>query len=613
MISLVEECGRCGVPYALVFSSGFSEVGGEGVEHERQLAEVARRCNVRIMGPNTNENAFEPRPVPENYTGGLIGLVTQSGHNGRPIVQGGAIGAAFSRWVPTGNEADLEVAHFISYFAGDERTRSIAGYIEGFRSIPRLREALHRANVQDKPVTILKIGATARGANVALSHTGHLTGSNAVIDGLFKQHGVTRVSDLDELLETSNLFAKVPSGIGPRCALYSISGGSGALMAEVADSFGINVPTLCAETQAKLHELIPTYLTVANPVDNGGQFMMSAPQTTRLRVLDLIAHDPNIDYIVVGLTGALGISTDNFAADLLVWAPTTKKPVIVTWNSFKVDEPGYDMLVRSGMPLFRSFRNCFGALRAYADYQKNRQHFRRRPSLARRLANLDRALHVPGSVPVGSVAALLDEIRVSRPKEAIVRASAEAGRLIVEFGGRVALKLISPSFPHKSDAGLVRLEITDAASAARHFNELMARARELDPAAPIEGVLVQEQVEPGVEMIVGLTNDPVVGPALTIGAGGIYAEVLRDVAVRPLPLDERDVREMIQSLKVRALLDGARGLPCADTDALVRVALAVAALGESAGTRIVELDLNPLIVTPKRAVAVDALIIVAPQ
>jgi acyl-CoA synthetase (NDP forming) len=220
---------------------------------------------------------------------------------------------------------------------------------------------------------------------------------------------------------------------------------------------------------------------------------------------------------------------------------------------------------------------------------------------------------VPGSVPVGSVAALLDEIRVSRPKEAIVRASAEAGRLVVDFGGRVALKLISPSFPHKSDAGLVRLGITDAASAARQFNQLMARARELDPAAPIEGVLVQEQVEPGVEMIVGLTNDPVVGPALTIGAGGIYAEVLRDVAVRPLPLDERDVREMLQSLKVRALLDGARGVPCADTDALVRVALAIAALGESAGTRIVELDLNPLIVTPKRAVAVDALIIAAPQ
>ena len=137
VLSIVEECGRCGVPFALVFSSGFAEVGGEGLDYERRLAEVARRCNVRIMGPNTNDNAFEPTVVPEHYKGGLIGLVTQSGHNGRPIVQGDAIGAAFSRWIPGGNEVDLEAAHFLRYFAEDERTTSIAAYIEGFRSIPR--------------------------------------------------------------------------------------------------------------------------------------------------------------------------------------------------------------------------------------------------------------------------------------------------------------------------------------------------------------------------------------------------------------------------------------------------------------------------------------------
>jgi acyl-CoA synthetase (NDP forming) len=611
VLKLIEECGERGIAYALVFSSGFSEVGGEGVHYERQLTEVAARAGVRVMGPNTNDNAFEPRPVPDRYSGGLIGLVTQSGHNGRPIVQGEAIGAAFSRWIAGGNEADLDASHFIRYFAEDERTRTIAGYIEGFRSIPRLREALHAANAADKPVTILKIGSTERGAAVAVSHTGHLAGSDGFIGGLFRQHGVTRVSDLDELLETSNLFSKLPAGIGPRAALYSISGGSGTLMAEVADSFGIPTPELGLATQAALHEMIPTYLTVANPIDNGGGFTLGAPKADRMRVLDLIAEDPAIDYIVVGLTGALGPGTDAFAEDVLEWSAKGKKPIMFTWNSFKVDEPGYATVVRSGLPVFRSFRNCFRALRAYSDYEQARETFRRRPSLARRLESLDEACRVPGPMASAQVTALLDELGIRRPREAIVQSAAQAGSLVAELGGRVALKLVSAAFPHKSDVGLVQLDVTDAQSAATQFDRLLARARELDGQAPIDGVLVQEQVEGGVEMIVGLTHDKACGPALTIGAGGIYAEILRDIAVRPLPVDEADVREMLASLKVSALLEGVRGKPRADVEALIRTALAVAALGESAGERIAELDLNPVIVTPQGAVAADALVVVA--
>jgi acyl-CoA synthetase (NDP forming) len=380
-------------------------------------------------------------------------------------------------------------------------------------------------------------------------------------------------------------------------------------MAEVADSFGIPSPDLSPMTQAKLHEMIPTYLTVANPIDNGGGFTMSAPKADRMRVLDLIADDPAIDYIVVGLTGALGPGTDSFAQDVLDWSATGKKPIMFTWNSFKVDEPGYATVVRSGLPVFRSFRNCFRALRAYADYQEKRQGFRRRPSLARPLHTLDAACLTPAPVAGSLVAALLDEIGISRPREAIVHSREEAGRLVPEFGGCVALKLVSAAFPHKSDVGLVRLGVTEAEAAAEQFDQLMARARELDPQAVIDGVLVQETVGAGVEMIIGLTNDPAQGQALTIGAGGIYAEILGDIAVRPLPIDERDVREMLASLKVSALLEGVRGNPRADVDALVRAALAVAALGETAGARIAELDLNPLIVTPGGAVAVDALVI----
>jgi acyl-CoA synthetase (NDP forming) len=422
---------------------------------------------------------------------------------------------------------------------------------------------------------------------------------------------VTRVSDLDELLETSNLFSKLPAGIGPRAALYSISGGSGTLMAEVADSYGIPTPELGLATQAALHEMIPTYLTVANPIDNGGGFTLGAPKADRMLVLDLIAEDPAIDYIVVGLTGALGPGTDAFAEDVLEWSATGKKPIMFTWNSFKVDEPGYATVVRSGLPVFRSFRNCFRALRAYADYQEARESFRRRPSLARRLDSLNEACRAPGPMAGAQIAALLDELGIDRPREAIVQSAAQAGSLVAEFGGRVALKLISAAFPHKSDVGLVQLDVTDAHSAAAQFDRLMARARELDPGASVDGVLVQEQVGDGIEMIVGLTHDEASGPALTIGAGGIYAEILRDIAVRPLPVDEADVREMIASLKVSALLEGVRGKSRANVEALIHTALAIASLGESAHGRISELDLNPVIVSPDRAVAVDALVVVA--
>ena len=302
----MEECGKHGVPYVLIFTAGFSEVGEAGAALEREVGEVARRYGIRVFGPNTNTNAFEVLPEPPRRRGGRIGLVTQSGHQGRPLVQGTEFGVAFSRWVPTGNELDLEAADFIEYFAYDDDTDVIAGYFEGFKDPAKLRRALEAANAQGKPVVALKMGSTEAGTRMASSHTGHLAGSDAVVEGLFAQYGVVRVRDLDELLETAALFAKLPAGTGGRCCLYSISGGSGTLMAEVAESSGVPVPVLSPRTQAGLREMIPDYLTVANPVDNGAQFLVSAPVEDRKRVFDLVAADPNIDVIVIGLTGRPG-------------------------------------------------------------------------------------------------------------------------------------------------------------------------------------------------------------------------------------------------------------------------------------------------------------------
>jgi len=607
---IVEECGAAGVRYALVFSSGFSEVGPEGALLEAELGDAGRRNRVRIFGPNTNTNAFEPVPEVPGLRGGKIGVVTQSGHNGRPIVQGVHFGIGFSRQVPCGNEVDLEVSDFIEYFAYDDDTAVIAGYIEGFRSAEKLRAALEAANAQNKPVVLLKIGATDAGSRMASSHTGHLTGSDGVIDGLFEQYGVVRVRDLDELLETAALFAKLGPDVAEGAGLYSISGGSSTLMAEVAELAGVAAPPLAQETQEKLHRHIPGYLSVSNPVDNGGTFITTQPAEIRRQVIRDICNDPSVGYTVVGITGAVASMSDPLGDDILALAAEVEKPIIATWNSFKVDELGFDRLVESGVPLFRSFRGCFAALAAYHRHQRHRATFRVRPPLSGALPPMARDALRTSPPDTGAV---LRAFGLPLAASSVAGTAGDARRAAEAMGLPVAVKIASPDFLHKSDAGLVVLGVDSLGSVEQAAQAVLDRARAANPDAAIDGVEVQQMVSGGTEMIVGVTRDPTLGPAVMVGAGGVFAEVLADTYVRPLPLDEADAHEMIRSLKGFPLLDGARGRPPADVDALVNVIMSTATLATALGDRFAELDLNPVMVLDhgRGAVVVDHLMILA--
>ena len=606
----VESCARRGIRKIVVFASGFGESGPEGRELERQLAEVVQRTGVLLIGPNTTENSLEAAPVPPNHRGGLIGLITHSGAQGRAITEGTAIGAGFSRWVPLGNEVGVDAADMINYFAHDPRTAVIAAYVEGFKSGPKLRAALRAANEQNKPVVMLKIGSSKKGAEVAASHTGHLAGADAPIDGLFAQHGVVRVRDVDELLETANLFAKLPPRTGTRCALYSYSGANVAIMAEVADTCGIEIPALTTQTQAGLKERLPPNQRVSNPIDSGGLFSTANPMDKRMAALDLIADDPNIDLVVFGACAAYKWPGEAFSDELPAWAPRARKPVLAIYGSPEHQGAVFANVVRSGVAVFRSFHGCFQALRAFARYQERSLHFRVRPSLGHPLSSMaERALSGAGILSVLDASRLLAEFDISLAREELVHSQARACAAAATMGAPVAMKLMSPDFPHKSDVGLLRMDVSGPAQVRATYKELLARATQLKPDARIDGVLVQEQVGAGVEMIIGLTHDPQMGPTLTIGAGGIYAEILSDVAVRPLPVDADDIREMLDGLKVTKLLAGARGAKPADREGLIALALHVAALAESADGRIAELDLNPVIVQTHRAVAVDALVV----
>ena len=607
---VIADCGKRGIRQALVFTDGYTETGADGAAMEAALGEAARRAGVRLIGPNTNDNAFERYPEPENHRGGKIAMVTQSGANGRSVVEGVTMGASFHRWVTTGNEVDLEVADFIHHFAGLPEVSVIALYVEGFKSAAKLRVALDRAMRAGKPVVAIKMGATEGGARAAQSHTGHLTGADAVIEGLFRQYGVIRVHDVDELLETANMLSKLPLDAGSRCAMYTISGGTAALMAEGADANGLTVPrnppALCEE----IYRHIPRNVSVANPIDNGGVFVMVSEPGVRREVIDLIASNPEVDLLIFGMNAAYGPLSDRMGEDVRAWAPTGPKPVVAVWTSVITDTQGYRDLVASGVPIFRSFGKCMRALGTRQRYIERRARYAR-PDMP--VAELDAVSHAAlakgGVIGARDATALLTRAGIALAAEQLCATPEEAAAAADTIGYPVVLKLMSPDIPHKTEGGLVRLGIASRDAVLSEGAALMTRGRALAGDGTVDGILVQEQIPAGIEMIIGLSQDPLFGPVLTIGAGGIYAEVMKDAVSMPLPVTIGDVREMIDSLRMAPLLDGVRGAPPVDKTALIRLAMAVAELGCSAGAMIEELDLNPVVALPDRAVAVDALVI----
>jgi acyl-CoA synthetase (NDP forming) len=592
--------------FCIIFTAGFREVGEEGAKREEDLARIAREGGVRLFGPNTNVNAFEMFP---DLEGPKIGLITQSGHQGRPIAQGVELGIGVSYWAPTGNEADLEFSDFVEFFVDDPSTAVVAAYVEGFRSIPRLREAATKAALAGKPIVLVKVGRTEEGRRMAMSHTGHLTGSDEIHDAFFRQHGIIRVDDLDELLETAALFTRISEPPGDGVCIYAISGGTGAHMADLCAWGGLRLPTLAERTQERLRELIPDYLTVANPVDNGAQPVRKPGQNRAL--IDICLSDPGVGILVCPITGVLPSMSKIVAADIVDAYRSAHKPVVVIWGSPVTDEEGYRILVEGRVPMFRSFRSCVAALRRYLDYQRFRAAFQPAEIPPPRIpAGLEEMLAGSGPLSELDSATVASHYGVRFPWSDVATDEEGAERLARRRGERVVLKACGAGILHKSDAGLVRVGVPLAEVRAA-FREIDAAARARTGGAGYDGVLVQAQAEPGEEVIVGFKVDPQFGPVVIFGLGGIFVEVLGDVALRVAPLTRADAEVMVREIKAFPLLDGARGRPKADVDALVDLIVRVSAMAMDLREQVVECDLNPVRVGEAGAgvIALDALVV----
>ncbi len=615
-VDTFEEVVARGAKFAVIFAAGFSETGKEGAALEARLEKLVHANDVRLLGPNTNLNAFED--FDESLTGPSIALVTQSGHQGRPVFQGQEIGIRLSHWAPTGNEVDLEFADFCAYFAEQPDVGVVAAYIEGFKDGRTLMLAADRAAQLGKPIVIVKVGRTDAGASMAQSHTGHLTGSDAVTSAVFRQFGVTRVDGLDELLEVSSAFArtKPPRRADPGVCIYAISGGTGAHMADMVAAAGLRLPELTPATQRALHDgLIPPYLRVSNPVDCGGPPVMSPAGR---RILDLIVADEHVDIVICPITGALEMMSAPLARDLVAVAETTDKPIFVVWGSPVGTEPAYrDILLRSNLPVFRTFANCVTAVRAYVDYHAFRRRYRspfesapREPLPAAKRARELLADLVPGeALSEWQSKQLVKTYGIKPSKDVLCESASAAVKAAQSIGFPVVMKVSSPDLLHKSDAGLVRVGVPNAKQVRATYDELLAKAKRANRTARVEGVLVSEMVTGGIETLVGITHDPLFGPVVTVGLGGVLVEVLGDVASRVPPFDRDEARRMLHELQGYPLLEGVRGAKPVDVEAMLDAIMHVERLAMDLAGDVQELDINPFVVRPRGAVALDALVV----
>jgi acetate---CoA ligase (ADP-forming) len=608
----VEECVRKGVAFVLVFSAGFAELETEtGRAAQDRLTELGRG-RTRIIGPNTNLNFFEPWR--QDLPGKKLAIVTQSGFQGRPISQGQVYGIPIQSWATIGNEADLEWADYVRYYASLPDTGAIATYVEGFRSGRTMMLAADAAARRGVPIVAIKVGRSDDGAKMASAHTGHLTGDDAVHEAVFGQTGIIRVDDHDEVIEISGMFCHTPPVTGPDgVALYTLSGGTAAHLVDLCGALGLPVPRLEERTIKALAEHIPPILRFDNPIDTGGTLTAQpAGRTT----LEAVVDDENTSVIVVPITGVFPGMIEPLARDIVVLHQKGRKPILVIWTSPVRDNDGYRMLCEHGVPLFHSLTAGVRGAKALLDYRRFTAGYKN-PFTALPQADTERsaatraALRAARSLDETEAKEFLRRYDIPVVEERVVTSAEEAREAVRAAGGRGVLKVLSPDIAHKSDLGLVRVGISEADAGAVYTQLLDAAARAV-PEAELRGAVVQPLVDDAVaEAIVGISHQAPFGPVVMVGLGGIFVEVLRDVSFGVPPFDRAWAESMVRGLKGAPLLAGARGRPEADVPALVDLLMNVQHLALEVGSDMAELDINPVMVRPRGhgVTAVDALIV----
>lgn len=607
-LAAADECIAKGVKAAVMFSSGFAETGAEGRALQVELTRRCRAGGMKLLGPNslgmfdvhaglycTFSSYFDPL-WPRT---GPVSIVSQSGAFGTYFLAIAAErGLGFSHFVATGNEADVDVAACVEWLADDPATGVIMIYLEGCNDGARLRAALARAGENRKPVVAMKVGVSEQGVAAIASHTGSLAGSDAVFDAVFAETNTYRARSLDELVDVAYACSGGVFPKSPRLGVVTLSGGVGIQMADAAVELGLELPRMPDAAQQKVLAMVP-FAGPANPVDTTAQVVNDWSMFTK--ILGIVADEGAVDSVVsflahMGTTPGL---MDRLKPAFLEARQRFPDRVFVLCA--RMSREMADAFFALGFLIFEDPNRAIAAVAALARLGAGFDTVRRPGE-----AGPARALPA-GSINEAEAKRLLAEAGVPFAPERVVRTRGEAVAAAREIGFPVALKVLSPDIAHKSEAGGVALGLHGADEAGNAYDAVMARVRAREPDARLEGALVARMIEGGVETVIGIKRDPVFGPVVMFGLGGVYVEVLKDVTLRLAPVDRATALDMIRRINGFPLLAGARGKPAADLDALADAIVAMSRFG--AAHDVASAEINPFIALPKGGFAVDALIL----
>jgi acyl-CoA synthetase (NDP forming) len=626
VLPALEACAAAHVRHAVVISSGFAEEGGDSVGLQQQIAHLARRTGMRVSGPNAEGFYNEPGRVSATFsptvevksgqtriiaTERRIGIVAQSGGVGFSLFnRGKAIGLSFSSIVTTGNEADLAAGEFLEYLVEDPSTDVVMLFLEGVRDPENFVRAAERAARIGKPVIVCKVGRSEAGARAAASHTASMTGWNAGYDAIFARYGFLQADDPDEAVAMAALLATAPLPKGKRVGVVTPSGGAGAWVADTIGLNGLDVPVLSEPLQARIRALIPSYGSARNPVDITAQGVHTGALQ---KTIEMLNESDEVDLVLVVTSMA---SDTRVVLDPAVLKPVvqSRRKPIVFYTYTLPSQLGRSTLAQAGVVVHAGLAplgKALGEVTRRGAFRAPETSAAVPPADPRLLARLRSA---GGALSEHDTKTLLREAGVSLPDERLVGDPAQLEAAMQAVGFPLALKIQSPDITHKTEAGGVRLGISDATQAHEAYEAMLASVRRYKPEARIQGVLLQPMAPKGVEIILGAIRDPVFGPMVMVGFGGVMTELFKDVAYRPAPVSDSEARAMLDGLRAAPLLNGFRGAPRADVAALASLVAQISRVAASLGEHMAELELNPVIVHPEGqgVTVVDALLVPSP-
>jgi acetyl coenzyme A synthetase (ADP forming)-like protein len=613
VLEVAEQAGRKGVRALLVISAGFGESGPEGRARQEALVALCRAHGMRMIGPNSIGIANSDPDVRLHATfgplappPGSVGLLSQSGALGLAATEyAAARGLGLSSTVSVGNKADISGNDLLNYWETDPRTSVILLYLESFGN-PRKFSRIARRVGREKPIVAVKSGRSSAGARATASHTGALLAASDVsVEALFRQSGVIRTDTLEELFDVTTVLANQPLPRGPKVAIVTNVGGPAILCADACEAQGLEVPLLGEQTRAGLRAILPPEASVGNPVD----MIASATAEQYRQAIEIVARDPSVDAIVSIFIQPLDTRAEEVAT-ALVAASRQIRPGLPLLAVFMSASGPPDSLLQACLPTFRFPEPAAIALAhaaRYAEWRQRPPEEAGRPTGIRRQAAAAIVARVLGRgggwLEPTEVADLLACYGLPYVQQRLVGQPAEAGRAAAEIGGRVALKAVAPGLVHKTEVGAVLLGL-DGSESVVHAAEQM-RARLAAGGLAPSGFLVQAMAPSGVELMVGVVQDPRFGPLVACGAGGVLVELLKDVAVRLTPLSQRDAEEMPRELRTFPRLTGYRGSEPVNLAALTDLLLRIGALADDL-PHVAELDCNPVVALPSGALIVDA-------